>query len=168
MFQIEKPDILHERTVTLFTKTEVSALQIKTLVWNEILTRTLWTLCVTQREMETKWKEMSTKRRKSHENIFCLIESHGIDKKNAFLIGPSSWKPVKQRFLSNNLTKFGKNGNRRKLNVTKSDQWALCYIDHFKSNRLLDWLSKLFKVIIKRCQLKDLFWRKPNLLKKIW
>ena len=51
MFQIETPDILHERTGTLFTKTEVSALQIKTLVWNEILTRTLWTLCVTQREM---------------------------------------------------------------------------------------------------------------------
>ena len=29
IFQIEKPDILHERTGTLFTKTEVSALQIK-------------------------------------------------------------------------------------------------------------------------------------------
>ena len=32
MFQIEKPDILHERTGTLFTETEVSALQIETLV----------------------------------------------------------------------------------------------------------------------------------------
>ena len=28
MFQIEKPDVLHERTDALFTKTEVSALQI--------------------------------------------------------------------------------------------------------------------------------------------
>ena len=51
MFQIEKPVILHERTVTSFTRTEVSALQIKRLVSNEILTGALWTLCVTQREM---------------------------------------------------------------------------------------------------------------------
>ena len=29
MFQIEKPVILHERTITSFTRTEVSALQIK-------------------------------------------------------------------------------------------------------------------------------------------
>ena len=45
---------------------------------------------------------------------------------------------------------------------------AVGRVEFVKSNRLLDWLSKLFKVIIKRCQLTDLFWREGNLLKKIW
>ena len=38
MLQIEKPVILHERAVTSFTRTELSALQIETLACNEILT----------------------------------------------------------------------------------------------------------------------------------
>ena len=49
---------------------------------------------------------MSTERRKSHENIFCVIESHGIDKKMLFKWALLAEKPVKQRFLSNNLTKL--------------------------------------------------------------
>ena len=43
--------ILHENTVTSFARTVVSALQIKTLACNEILTLALFTPCVTQREM---------------------------------------------------------------------------------------------------------------------
>ena len=51
MLQIEKPVIQHKKTVTSFTRTEVSALQIKPLACDEILTGALRTPCVTQHEM---------------------------------------------------------------------------------------------------------------------
>ena len=59
----------------------VSALQMKTLPYGEILTGALRTPCVTQRDIDNGKKKMETKPRKSHENYFCLIQSHGLDKK---------------------------------------------------------------------------------------
>ena len=76
-----KPVIRHERTLTSFARTGVSALKNKTLACNEILTggpRTPW---LTQRDMQAKWKQMMTKRKKSHGNYFFLIESHCLGKK---------------------------------------------------------------------------------------
>ena len=50
MLQLEKRVTVHGKTVTLFTRTEVSTLQIKTPACNKIL-KGIHTLCVRQREM---------------------------------------------------------------------------------------------------------------------
>ena len=74
MLQVQKPVILHERTVTSVKRNEVSALEIKTLAYNE----TLRTSCVTELNVN-KVKQMVTKQRKSHQNYFYRIKSHGLD-----------------------------------------------------------------------------------------
>ena len=70
MFQIEKNRYTAWKNSYFIYKNEVSSVRIKRLVWYEILTATL---CVIQREMQTKWKEMLRKQRKSHKNNFSKL-----------------------------------------------------------------------------------------------